>query len=138
MQDNNNKSYTLTQTYRYFINNNKEGITLSEKKYRDICKKFNEFIVEEMYKGRTINLKGLGRLYIRKKIAKENKRFIDFKKTQERGKTSYHLNLHSSGYYYKFEWNKTGLKGIKAWQFNPTRTNKRTLAKKVKNKNIAI
>lgn len=54
---------------------------------------------------------------------------VDWKKTKELGRYVYHLNLHSDGWKYKFQWNYSSarFKGYKLWWFKPSRVTSRTL-----------
>lgn len=59
---------------------------------------------------------------------------IDWKTTVETGKHVYHLNEHTSGYKYNFQWNKKNmnLKNLYFYRLVMTRQNKRLLAKLIK------
>ena len=77
----------------------------------------------------------LGILKIRKnKVNVSNKKYmrIDFNATKKEGKTIYHLNEHSDGYYYRFKWKKGYVSNIFSYVFTPVRSRKRELAQTIK------
>jgi hypothetical protein len=80
----------------------------------------------------------LGVLSIRRKKNKP-KKVIDFHKTKLYGETIYHNNYHSEGQYCFYHWEKEFPYAIftykQLYEFEPTRFNKRTLAKGIKEKN---
>ena len=65
----------------------------------------------------------------------KNKLKIDWAASKKLGKRIYHLNDHTGGYKYRFYWTKGIIKNITAYSFIPTRTNTRTLAGILKDKN---
>lgn len=80
---------------------------------------------------------GLGNIKIRKRKARMDQQFIDFKKTRSIGKVVHFQNLHSNGFYARFKWykNKVSLTNKNAFKFNPVRAAKRNLAKAIKQNN---
>ena len=74
----------------------------------------------------------LGTIRIRKYKNYPHGRKRNHKVSNELGKTVYHLNLHTKGYYTRFFWQKLGkarVTGIKAYTFIPNRiTGKRRLS----------
>lgn len=81
----------------------------------------------------------LGTISIRKKTNKSKVRKIDFHKTKLYGETIYHTNYHSEGQYCFFHWDKDFPHAVfsfkQLYKFDPTRYNKRTLAKGIKERN---
>jgi len=59
---------------------------------------------------------------------------LDWKTTNEIGKNVYHLNEHTSGFKYNFQWNKKGKRvtNLYLYRLVMTRSNKRRLAKLIK------
>lgn len=64
------------------------------------------------------------------------KKQVDFHRTKMLGYTVYFDNIHTDGYIARFQWIKEHPIGIftnkRLWTFKPTRTNKRLLAKLIK------
>jgi hypothetical protein len=112
--------------------------------YRGVVMRFNELLMEKaIYNGEGVKLpQSLGVIRVKKKKTNPKKRVIDFHKTKKFGVTVYHTNLHSEGYYGFFNWNKDHPYGIfrfkQIYKFFPTRTNKRKLAKTIKEENTII
>jgi hypothetical protein len=75
----------------------------------------------------------LGILRIKKRKMTLNKKMlrVNFAETKKLGKTIYHLNEHSGGYYYRFSWDSGIISGIRKYTFTPVRIHKRALAKKI-------
>lgn len=130
---------TLTHAYKYY----QSTIDLSSKYnipysvYRNICqdanKELSRMIIEEGYFFKMPYRLGTIRIE-KRKIDLNNLKpdFGLFNKTELKNK---HLNEHSGNYYVRFYWNKkiaTIVKNKSAYCFIPTRENKRTLAKLIK------
>lgn len=83
---------------------------------------------------------GLGSIKVRKRRARMDQQFIDFKRSKEVGKRVHHMNMHSNGYYARFKWykRKITLANKKAFKFIPVRAAKRHLAKCIKERNVII
>lgn len=81
----------------------------------------------------------LGTISIRKKINTQKRRMVDFQKTKQYGITVYHNNYHSEGKFCFYHWDKDLPYGLftfkQIYKFEPTRYNKRTLAKGIKERN---
>lgn len=77
---------------------------------------------------------GLGVIRIQKKRNKPviNAKRIDWAKTKELNKKVYHLNLHTSGNYFKFLWERGRVVNSRLYSFYPVRKNKRFLASEIK------
>lgn len=140
-------SKTLKEAYKYYTEDIPETspFFVDYKTYRDICQEFNKsickYILEES--GEFQLPYRLGSLRIKKTkmdYDKINHMRPDWKKTKEVGKTVYHLNDHTDGYRYRWAWNKSSVVtvGKKLYSFYPTRTNKRELAKLLKDDNNNI
>jgi len=96
--------------------------------------KFNKSLLEEAYDIRLPYR--LGVLTIKKSKLNINKPLIDYKATREAGMKVYHMNEHSRGYRYMFNWKKSQciVPNKAAYKFLPTRTLKRELARLIKEK----
>lgn len=135
--------YTLVdiyESYKEYVKDNPVYNT-DYRDFRIICSLFNKRIIEHiLYKSETFKMfGGIGELSVLKLIPSKSKTkrlSVDFKKTSEYGKTIFHTNDHSDGYKYMFHWNKskTIFRNKYLYNFIPTRANKRTLAKIIKNK----
>lgn len=134
------KRYTITDVYEN--SSNKPHVDYLT--YRKIVMRFNELLMDRaMHCGEGVKLpQRLGVMRVKKKKTNPNKRVIDFHKTKKFGETVYHTNLHSEGYYGFFSWDKAHPHGIfklkTIYKFFPTRTNKRKLAKEIKESNTII
>ena len=132
-------SKTLLDAYQqYPYKDKKHPLYVSKKDYLDICKKANQYIIDELiYNHQSFRLpERLGIIYIQKlKIPQHlQDRAIDYKNTKKYGKPIYHNNNHSSNYFVKFKWDKASIKlsNKNLYTFKSTRTNNRDLAKHIK------
>ena len=59
---------------------------------------------------------------------------IDWEKTNKYGKIIYHLNEHTNGYKYSYQWEKkkSAIPNLYFYRLVPTRDNKRRLARLIK------
>lgn len=114
---------------------------LSKKKYLavaiDVCKEIYNYLIET---GNIYKLPSyLGKLQIIKVKTSKDRRKVDYAKTKLYGSVIYHTNRHSDGFHAKLIWRKTGrdalFTGKTFYHFTLTRTNKRSLAKLIKDKN---
>ena len=73
---------------------------------------------------------------VKSKVDLSNLKRVDWKATNESGKTIYHLNTHSDGFDYKIVWTKIvqNARNLRLYVYAPTRKMKRTLAQLIKNK----
>lgn len=114
----------------------------TKKEFTEINKAFNLLLVRylintgELYKFPG----GLGNIKVRKRKARLDEQFIDFKKTKALGKTVHFQNMHSGGFYARFKWykNRVSLANKNAFKFNPVRAAKRFLAKSIKERNTIL
>ena len=113
--------------------------------YRQICEAFNKQICKYILKeaGEFHLPYRLGSIRIKKtKMDYSNKNMMrpDWKRTKELGKTVYHLNDHTDGFRYRWAWNKSNVVtvGKKLYSFYATRTNKRELARLLKDDDIKV
>jgi hypothetical protein len=133
--------YTLKDIY-YFYANEIEGSKIYNIEYSEYVNIVTDFYKDMMdhilLRAGTFYLTfGLGKIsVIKAKLKLENidHKQLDWKTTNEIGKRVYHLNEHSSGYKYLFEWNKRGskIKKLYLYRFQLTRGNKRRLAQLIK------
>ncbi len=134
----NRKSYTLVDSYKEYRKENPEssGFSLSKTDYRNICIAFNQKLSDTIIeKANEFNVPGrLGLIRIKKFPTRNNSMRVDWAQTKKYNKKIYHLNMHTDGYYYKWYWSKTNaiFKNKSVYSFKPNRTNKRILAKLLK------
>ena len=138
---------TLKDAYKHYTEDIPEAspFYVEYTVYRQICEKFNKaictYILEEA--GEFQLPYRLGSLRIKKtKMNYRNKNHMrpDWKKTKELGKTVYHLNDHTDGFRYRWAWDKSNVVtvGKKLYSFYATRTNKRELARLLKDDDINV
>ena len=135
------RPYTLKDVYAFY-RNEIEGSNIYDLEYSeyvDIATEFYKTIMDHiLLKAGTFYMPyGLGDVYVVKaKLKLENidHKQLDWKTTNEVGKRVYHLNEHSSGYKYLFQWEKfkSRIKKLYLYRFQLTRTNKRRLAQLIK------
>lgn len=133
--------YTFADMYDSYIESVDEDSPyhISYQEYRKICEKFyKRMMASILEKGSQFKMPyNLGKIYIdKRKVKTHNKKklSIDWALTNEHGKVIYHLNEHSRGYKYIFQWEKKTYKtkNKNFYRFVPSRFNKRKLAKLIK------
>ena len=143
------KDYGSDECYKHYKNGIKkiavtdedvEALLVDKKLFRAICDEFNKLLIDEiLISSEEIRLPyRLGTIRIKKSKMKyddKNKLKIDWAASKKLGKRIYHLNDHTGGYKYRFYWTKGIVKNITAYSFIPTRTNTRSLASILKDKN---
>lgn len=102
----------------------------------DICKEIYNYLIE----GGIYKIPGyLGKLQIVKTKTSKERRKVDHARSKVLGTVVYHTNRHSNGFHAKVIWRKSGREalfvGKSLYRFTFTRTNKRSLAKLIKDKN---
>lgn len=135
----NRKSYTIIDFYKYYIDNNPNGVDY--KAYRVILEDYYAIILDEIL-NRSEELKmphrlGTVRIIKYKPKAYNSKSLsVDYKLSNELGYKVYHLNEHSDGYKYRLYWHKdiAGNFSIYKYSLNLIRAAKRELARLIKNK----
>jgi hypothetical protein len=101
---------------------------------------FRYLIVQVLEKSREIRLPArMGYVSVIKKRPFKTQRHgmnVDFKSTNELGKTILHLNEHSDGYRFRFLWRKNEMliKNKTMYEMRMSRENKRKLAYIIKNR----
>ena len=108
--------------------------SMSYSRFKEIFSALMEAIMEYVLEGYFFKFPyNLGILRIKKRKLTLNKKMlrVNFAETRKHGKTIYHLNEHSNGYYYKFYWNQGFISGIRKYTFTPVRKYKRALAKMI-------
>ena len=99
--------------------------------YMNINRVAGDKIVEDLViTGKEIVLPSrLGTFRLYKHKQSKNKKHIDHKLTKEYGKTIYHKNLKTNGYYFRLHWAKFGqaanFKNKSTWAFSVTRSQQR-------------
>ena len=135
------KPYTLKDFFAFYQNETEdnEAYSLEYRDYVDVVSTFyKEMMDHVLLNAGTIYLPyGMGDVFIiKKKLKLENidHKQLDWKTTNETGKRVYHLNEHSDGYKYYFQWDKIGsrIKKLFLYRFQLTRDNKRRLAQLIK------
>ena len=133
--------YTIQDMYKEYISHFEEShpyyIPYSE--YSDIVSDYLRYISELIVvRSMTFRLPfrmGTLCIYKHKPIFKSlNKMSIDWQKTREFGKVIYNFNDHSSGFRYRFRWDRNGSidKHMGLYAFKPSRQNARLVATLVK------
>lgn len=128
--------YRLTYTIYDFYQNFEHNKTISKEKYISILKDFFLMLTEKVITDRKkIELpNNLGSHRIKKIKQNKNKPpRIDFNKSKLLGVKVYHLNNHSSGFYFRWYWDKYPylIKNKKMYKFELTKTNSLLLAKEI-------
>ncbi|QDP46421.1 MAG: hypothetical protein GOVbin1709_83 [Prokaryotic dsDNA virus sp.] len=131
------KSKTLKDSFKDY---KKEGGELDYIQYRDICEKYNQYIVNCIIED-TLEFKlpeRLGSIRIRKIKGKVGGKRIDWALTKKYNKKIYHLNMHTDGYYYKWMWHKQDacFKNKSVYSFVAPRKAKRKMAGLLKENKI--
>lgn len=157
-QGKNNANCVLRDAYLRF--KKQEDIRIGEKKYLDICKAYNEFIMLDVVcRNAQVSLGVLGTLSIRKYKCKPrihdgklvvNHMPVNYKATKEywerdpeahkQKKLIRLTNEHTNGYRYRFFWDKDIPKIINKcfYSFTPIRRFSRMLNDVLKDENIVI
>jgi hypothetical protein len=105
------EGYSLRHAYKEFKQRCREDGkvygNITEHVYRKICNEFNEMLIKEALEGNKVVLPySLGYLAVFKFKTPYEKAKIDFNETKKEGKTIYHFNHHSDGWYAKWSWLK--------------------------------
>tara|TARA_R100000329_G_C7611435_1_gene216985 strand:+ start:712 stop:1176 length:465 start_codon:yes stop_codon:yes gene_type:complete len=134
------KDFGSNDVYTHYKNSVIPELQVDKQKFRKICDEFNKLFIDEiLVNSEEMRLPyRLGTIRIKKSKMKyddKNKLKIDWAASRKLGKRIYHLNDHTGGYKYRFYWTKGIVKNITAYSFIPTRTNTRTLAGILKDKN---
>lgn len=133
--------YTFKDFYKFYENETEgnQVYAIEFKEYVEILTKYYKTMMDDvLLKAGTIYLPfGMGSVcVVKKKAVLEHLsgQQVDWKTTNETGVRVFHLNEHSKGYKYIFEWAKRKVKVNKSnlYRFQLTRENKRRLAKLVK------
>lgn len=133
------KDFGTNEIYKYYQDKVIPELQVDKQLFRKICDEFNKLIIDEiLINSEDIRLPyRLGTIRVKKSKMKyddKNKLKIDWAASRKLGKRIYHLNDHTGGYKYRFYWTKGIVKNITAYSFIPTRTNTRTLASILKDK----
>jgi len=133
--------YTFADMYTDYISSLEEGsiyyVTYTE--YVDICSRFykaiSRAIIDDGIKYKLPH--GMGQVYVlKKKVCYNNRLSIDWQSTVKEGKKVFNLNEHTKGFKYVFLWTKPlKFKNKFIYRLVLTRTNKRYLAKAIKQHN---
>ena len=133
------KDYGSNEVYKHYTQEVIKELQVDRKLFRKICDEFNKLLIDEiLISSEEIRFPyRLGTIKVKKSKMKyddKNKLKIDWAASKKLGKRIYHLNDHTGGYKYRFYWTKGIVKNITAYSFIPTRTNTRTLASILKDK----
>ena len=136
-------AYTIKHIHRSFIENVKGNrvYDVDYNTFRHVAADYLKWIMAEMFeRSKEVKLPGkMGSvLIIKRRPFRINRRNfnVDFKTTNELGKTVLHLNEHSDGFRYRFKWKVRDviLKNKSLYEMVMSRDNKRMLAHIIKNK----
>ena len=136
------KSYSEKDYYVSYLDHTKRSdlYYIDFKIFTSILRDYFEYISRMIIeKAAEIKLPSqLGAIYVKKRGFKPQRKHlnVDFKSTNEMGKTILHLNEHTNGYSYMFKWRKKemNMQAKILYQLVMTRANKRHLAACIKNK----
>ena len=136
-------SFTIIDFYKSYIET-VAGNALYEidyKLFRCILEDYFEFIMDEVFmsSGEFKLPAGLGKIYVKKsKPSRYDRRHmnVDFRETMIQKTLVLHFNEHSSGFRYRFHWEKKEIRvpNISLYEMIFTRYNKRRLACLIKNR----
>ena len=136
-------AYTVTHIYKSYVEHTKDNpsLKIDYATFRAIVVDYSNWVMDEVLeRSREVKLPGRAGslLVIKRKPFRINRRNfnVDFKHTNELGKTVLHLNEHSDGFRYRFRWKKSKsiLKNKTLYEMVMSRANKRRLAYIIKNK----
>lgn len=136
-----NTDFVLKDIYKDYLVNAEDPYKVSFAMYTRICKEFNIAIINsilENAQGYKMPV-GLGTLYIRQYTPKDKTKYpIDFHTSMKLGRMVRHLNDHTHGKRYFWNWLKKAIKveNKEYYIFHPTRSMSRTLAKMIKEKKM--
>lgn len=137
------KSHTITSFYSGYLKfiGESKRLNIPYHKFRLILNHYFKYLRDQiLYQSRTVKLPyRMGYVSIIKQKPKRydgNSLRIDYNATNKYGKVIYHLNEHSNGYKYRFYWSKlqSAVINKSKYQLVATRSNKRELARIIKNK----
>ena len=133
--------YTLKNTYEFYkeeIGSNKL-YEVEWDLYQNICHEFYKEIMNYIIEDNGIFELPfrLGKFFVLKEkidLKKLNRQAIDWAATNKHGKVIYHLNEHTDGYKYSYQWDKkdSRVPNLYFYRLVPTRNNKRKLARLIK------
>ena len=133
-------AYTLKDSYKFYCEQMasnklyKIDWELYQRLNHAFYKEIMNYIIEKS--GQFKMSYRLGTLSVLKEkidLNKLNNKAIDWAATNKYGKVIYHLNEHTDGYKYSFQWDKqTNLPNLFFYRLVQTRNNKRRLAKLIK------
>jgi len=144
-----NKYGTLRDVTKKYLNyrnrypNRKNRLNTPE--FSKAIKLFNQKVIDRIiFENYDFTMTGLGTLSLKKNKIKKFKDgkinpnlAVDWKKTKEYGKRIYHMNEHTDGYKYLFDFKPRGIfKNINYYGFKIARQNSRYLAKILKNPSV--
>jgi len=133
--------YTLKDTYKFYCEDVRSSkiYDIPYETYKNICNDFyKEMMNHVVERNGTFKMPyRMGSLFVLKEkvnVNKLNGHSVDWKLTNECGKLVFHLNEHTNGYKYTYQWDKkeTKLPNLYYYRLVPTRANKRRLAELIK------
>lgn len=138
--------YMFSQYAKKIENKNKNPLFVNRETYAALIRRFHERVVDKIifHQYEFKMPYHLGRIFVAKKKAqiyfnengtidhKKSKLAVDFNATKKYGKTMYHYNTHTKGYYMRFHWRKNNLaayvKNVSVYKFEPIHKNKTKLS----------
>lgn len=135
---NDRKSYTIKDFYKYYIDENKDGVDY--KTYRNIVEDYYSIMLDELlnnseelklpYKLGTVRI-----IKYKPKTYTSASLSVNYKLSNELGYKVYHLNEHSNGYKYRLFWHKDVANNFAIYKYSLSliRGAKRRLAQIIKN-----
>jgi hypothetical protein len=132
------EGYSLTHAFKFFKEKHKargKAYNIDRQTYRNICKDFNQLVVNEVLSGKGVKLPhNMGMLWVKKfKINWENPP-VDLNASKKAGKKILHLNHHSDGWCAGWKWSKRNqtISNLIYYSFKPVWGNSRRVAKIMK------
>jgi len=124
-------TYTIYDSYNEYTEDIDKSIYISVVK--DFFKELSKEVIVNRLRWKMPFKIGTIRIQKKKNKSSVNARRINWEATKRLDKKMYHLNLHSNNNYFKFLWDKlSNTPGKGVYKFYPTRNNKRSLAKTIK------
>lgn len=141
------KAYTVADTVKDFnpLYLPKHEAHCTEQEYKDINKEFWDLMSDALIEQELISYIlpfRMGTIKIVKRKTNPNRRKVDFHKTKLYGRTIYHNNRHTHGYYATFYFRKADSQALfkhkGMYVFDPVRAKARKLSRKIQDEDIIL
>jgi hypothetical protein len=157
------EDFNRLDLYKFYNDTRKEDVNITQRTFTKIISAFNREVIKLiLYKNYSFRLPfGLGYISVIKKKQKDieydesgkqikQKLLVDYHKTKQlwerdeeakqKKKLVLHLNEHTDGYIYRYNWDKGGcaVTNLFSYKFKPSRENSRWLASVIKDKSLNV